>query len=330
MTKLTIIKDYREGKTNHRGMTETLAKLSKIYYWPNLQKSVQNYINTCDICKQVKYDRKPLKLKFNITPTPSEPFEIIHMEVLKYGHAKLLTVVDAFTKCAQAYVLKSSHAIDIAENLLHYFSHHGTPDLIIADNGPEFDNGLINEFLTLHKIKIHFTTPGHARSHGVIERLHLTLGEHMRLLEKSKRIKGPETVARATLAYNRTIHSATNKTPIELMRAWCRIERDLPIEEDMGAIADRIRDEKLERTEKINKQKEYRKPRELKPGMKVFIKNLIRRRKSDPLYIGPYIVREVLSRHRVILGKETWSRNKSIIRHLEEVRVRARKSKECK
>ncbi|KAL1123468.1 hypothetical protein AAG570_002548 [Ranatra chinensis] len=215
-----VIKDYHEGKTNHRGMTETLAKLSKIYYWPNQQKSVQNYINTCDICKQVKYDRKPLKLKFNITPTPSKPFEIIHMDVLKYEHAKLLTVVDAFTKYAQAYVLKSSQAIDISENLLHYFSHHGTPDLIIADNGPEFDNGLINEFLTLHKIKIHFCSPHHPASNGIIERFHSTFLDHLNLLNNRQEFKRDSFTLKvqfALIAYNNSTHSITGKTPFEIL-----------------------------------------------------------------------------------------------------------------
>jgi hypothetical protein len=124
-----LIEDYHLGKNNHRGTTESLLKLSSKYYWPNMQKSLQNYINRCDTCRVVKYDRKPLKLKFNITPTPTKPFEVLHLDVLKYEHLKFLTITDAFSKYAQAYLLETSQAIEIAETLLYYFTHHSTPTL---------------------------------------------------------------------------------------------------------------------------------------------------------------------------------------------------------
>ncbi|KAL1130246.1 hypothetical protein AAG570_013184 [Ranatra chinensis] len=107
------------------------------------------------------------------------------------------------------------------------------------DSGAECGNTTVKGFLEELRTSRHITTPGHLRSHGVIERPHSTLGEHMRLLEKGKGITGSEAVIRATIAYNESVHSATGKTPMELMRAWRRVARDMPIEIDMKNVGNR-------------------------------------------------------------------------------------------
>ena len=45
-----IIKFRHEGKTNHRGIEETLKFLKSNYYWKSLKTDVTNYINNCEIC----------------------------------------------------------------------------------------------------------------------------------------------------------------------------------------------------------------------------------------------------------------------------------------
>jgi hypothetical protein len=64
-----------------------------------------------------KQSNMPLKIKFNITPTPTKPFEIIHIDTLKYEHNKFLTIIDAFSKYAQVYPLQTSQAVEIAKKL---------------------------------------------------------------------------------------------------------------------------------------------------------------------------------------------------------------------
>jgi hypothetical protein len=88
-------------------LDETEARTKRLYYWPDQRRSIQNYINKCETCQLTKYDRKPLKLKFNVTPTPIEPFEIVHIDTLTFERTKFLTIFDTFSKYAQVYKLKS-------------------------------------------------------------------------------------------------------------------------------------------------------------------------------------------------------------------------------
>src|SRR6185436_3101436 len=96
-----IISNYHCGKTNHRGIDETETRIKQNYYWPKLRKSIQTFINSCEICQITKYDRKPLTPKLNITPTATKPFQILHIDSITLEQAKFLTIVDSFSKYAQ-------------------------------------------------------------------------------------------------------------------------------------------------------------------------------------------------------------------------------------
>lgn len=218
--KNEIIENYHLGKTNHRGITETTWKIKNIYYWPNLIQTITDYINKCEVCLKVKYERKPLNLKLNITPTPAKPFQTIHIDSITLDSTKFLTLIDSFSKFAQAYKLESSQGISVCNALIRFFSHYGIPQLIISDNGLEFNNSVVRDLLETHKIEIHFISSQHPESNGQIERFHSTLIEHIRLMKNQDQYNGDPIeikVMYALIAYNNTIHTATKLTPFEII-----------------------------------------------------------------------------------------------------------------
>lgn len=218
--RFEIIKLHHEGKANHRGIEETHHRIGLRYYWPNMKNSITTFINQCNNCCLSKYDRKPIKTYMNVTPTPSKPLEVIHIDTYSIERTKFLTIIDSFSKFAQAYYMSSANVIEVLDNLLDFFSHHGTPNLITTDNGPEFHNATFEEFLKLHKIEIHFTSVQHPNSNGMIERLHSTLTEQIRLLNNQQTFKNmstPRKMKYAINAYNNTIHSTTKLTPLQII-----------------------------------------------------------------------------------------------------------------
>lgn len=106
----------------------------------------------------------------------------------------------------------------IADRLIDYFSKFGTPREIISDNGTEFKNKTICEILKLYKIKIHFTTTGHHESNSLVERLHSTLIEHMRILKlMDKNVPTEIAMNRAIIAYNSSINPITKLTLFDIL-----------------------------------------------------------------------------------------------------------------
>lgn len=71
--------------------------------------------------------------------------------------------------------------------------------------------------LKLHKINIHFTTPKNPQSNANVEKFHSTLTKHLRILQTERKDEQPENLIKyALIAYNSSIHSATNMTPFTL------------------------------------------------------------------------------------------------------------------
>lgn len=213
-----IIRNYHEGKTNHRGINECYLALSHKYYWPKMKEHVTKYINECNICGQAKYDRNPVKQQFHIVPPPSKPFEVVHLDLFSVETQKFLTIIDAFSKYAQAYCLRDATAVSVVEALLKFSTHHGLPLTIVTDRGPEFTNQLFMEFVRLHKIQHHKILAYTPNENGMVERLHSTLLEHLRILKLENRGESViNLMLYAVLAYNGSIHSFTKCRPIDII-----------------------------------------------------------------------------------------------------------------
>lgn len=215
--QLQIINNYHEGKTNHRGTKETAARLKLKYYWPNIQRDIEEFIKNCEICKRSKYERIPEIMPMMLTETPTKPFQILHMDAFVMEQKIFLTIIDAFSKLAQAFEIPAKTAIHISEKLITYFTFYGTPEKIISDQGKEFNNSIVKELLKLHKINVHFITVRNPQSNGLLERFHSTLLEHIRILKNINDDPISHQIKYAILAYNSSIHSTTGFTPFELI-----------------------------------------------------------------------------------------------------------------
>lgn len=217
-TQKLIIQNNHEGKRNHRGITETESQIRQKYYWPNLKADIQNYINSCEICQTVKYERNPHHIQLKLTPTPTKPFEVVHLDTLQIRNQKFLTIIDSFSKYGQAYSITSASMIHTIQSIVKYMSHHGLPLSFISDNGTEFKNKVMDDFIKLHKINIHYTTPRHPNSNGTIERFHSTVLEHLRVLNsKMPNSSISELMPYAIWGYNHSIHSTTKHKPIDII-----------------------------------------------------------------------------------------------------------------
>lgn len=238
---LQTIRNHHEGKTNHRGIEETLQRIKKNYYWPNQHKSIQTFINECELCQKTKYDRHPLRLTLNVTPTATKPFQIIHIDSITLENCKFLSIIDSFSKYAQMYKLNAAQGIEVAKNLIKFFTHHCIPEQIISDNGLEIKNSVVKELLKIHKINIHFISSQHPESNGLIERFHSTIIEHIRLLNNQKEYKNDDIECKinyALLAYNNSIHTITKLKPYEIITGHLETNSPFDLEVNTKLIND--------------------------------------------------------------------------------------------
>ncbi|KAL1140034.1 hypothetical protein AAG570_007011 [Ranatra chinensis] len=287
--QVDIVKTYHVGKTNHRGVTETVKHLRRRYYWSAMPKVVAKIIAGCGICAAAMYERNPEQTPQMLTPTPERPLDVVEADVMFWAGLRVLTMMDRLTRFAFALVYKhivslvltNKTAAEVCTGLLSFFGTVGLPGTLVVDRGREFHNARVKSLLEELRIRAHFTTPGHPRSHGTVERLHSTMAEHLRLLMLDRGLEGSEAVARAVLAYNQSVNVATDAVPLELMRTWQMPTGSPPPDVVLGRAGEVIRESKEKRVHRINDAKAYDRWDRIRVGDETWVKNWYRRRKED-------------------------------------------------
>eukprot|EP00735_Rhodelphis_limneticus_P011757 TRINITY_DN4895_c0_g1::TRINITY_DN4895_c0_g1_i1::g.911::m.911 TRINITY_DN4895_c0_g1::TRINITY_DN4895_c0_g1_i1::g.911 ORF type:complete len:185 (-),score=-14.09,sp/P10394/POL4_DROME/35.14/1e-22,rve/PF00665.21/1.6e-10,zf-H2C2/PF09337.5/7.8e-05,zf-H2C2/PF09337.5/4.2e+03 TRINITY_DN4895_c0_g1_i1:259-813(-) len=128
----------------HIGITKTLDKLGKDYYWPQMPKSVKVAVATCPACQ---FQRATANLP-PLAPIERKlllPFDDISIDILgpmpktAAGNEYVLVVMDRLTKWPEAFPLPDKAATTVAKALVEgIVCRHGCPTWILTDRGGEF------------------------------------------------------------------------------------------------------------------------------------------------------------------------------------------------
>lgn len=109
----------------------------------------------------MKYDRRPFKPQLQPTQTQSRSFQELFIDLFSIEGKYYLTILDAFSKLAQAFEIPDRSTPEVVRALIKYFSFYGVPTKISSDPGSEFNNKLMKDLMTLYKIEIHIGTLYH-------------------------------------------------------------------------------------------------------------------------------------------------------------------------
>lgn len=304
-----IVLKYHEGKTCHRGIKETLTRLRRSYCWDKMQETVTAIINACEACSKMKYDRKPIKPVIQLTQTQDAPFQEIFIDLFSIEGKYYLTLIDSFSKLGQAVEVSNKSTPEVIRALMKYFSFYGIPKKISSDPGMEFNNELMKEFLSLHKIELHIGTINNPNSMGLIERFHSTITEIYRLAKYEKRCTDAASVMTySVMAYNHTIHSVTGLTPFEIVFGHTDTNSPYNIDFEKMYMQQLVKDHEkrtkclykhLAEKMAINKEKAREKrggevEMEFPIGKTVFVKGVNKRKSKDkPRYTKAEVVDQV-------------------------------------
>jgi hypothetical protein len=126
-------------------MARTHELVSKNYWWPKMNKLLQEYVKSCDTCARSKAPRhRPFGL-LQPLPIPSQPWGFIAMDFitdLPIVKAKnsILVVVDRFTKMAHFTPCSKLITVDETTQLIldRIVRLHGLLEEIVSDRGPQF------------------------------------------------------------------------------------------------------------------------------------------------------------------------------------------------
>lgn len=272
----------------HRGVDENKNQILRNYYFSQLTAKIKNVVRTCDTCNTSKYDRHPLKIHLQETPTPNHPYEIVHVDIYQIDDNYFLSSIDKFSKFGKMTPIKSRHTIHVRKAFEDILMSNIVPSAVVTDNEKAFLSPEIRGIMLDLGVQAYVTPSNKSEVNGQVERFHSTITELYRI-QKSLT---PTYSCRRLMSiivnkYNDTIHSVTGKTPKEIL--FGKSSNPISVEQ-IDEIRHKTYDEILVRLkEKQEKQlnthnKNRQEPPELETGQEIYVKDKIFKSKHKPIF----------------------------------------------
>ena len=128
----------------HVGINATREALEKYFYWPNMHQDIETRLSACVGCLH-KYSSNLKKGEHFSKQIPPNKCHLVYVDVVgpvsvKSKKKYLLTVMDAFTRYADAIPMEGKTSREVAEALTISLTgvYGGAPLQIVADRGMEF------------------------------------------------------------------------------------------------------------------------------------------------------------------------------------------------
>ena len=303
----------------HPGRDETLRQIKEKFHWKAMYKDVDNYIKSCNVCNSYK-GKTDKEVPIGKYPIPRAPFErlaidlITNLHVTDRGNKNILVCVDTLTRYTELVPLTGKSAKECAINLFDkIFCRYSAPQLIISDNGLEFNNALVKEICDRFKVEKVNIQPYHPSSNGLVER------NNRKVLDVLRHTVGQDSnwdvnLPLVQLSLNSNYHQSIKGTPMKALMGydprlpyeWLNTPGYVDYSDDIMKIRmnnfkiiHRQLKKNLEETQgkMIERHQENLKPTEYRVGDEVYIKRDVRAGVNYKLatkFMGPYRVEEIL------------------------------------
>lgn len=226
-----ILKELHEG---HVGMVKMKALARSHVYWPNIDKDIEDMVNSCAQCIELR--NEPKKVPTHYWEYPTQPWERIHLDFAGpfQGHMFML-VVDAHSKWVEVSNVSTASTNVVMNVLETLFARYGLPRTLVSDNATCFTSAQFQQFLRTYNIKHVTCAPFHPASNGQAERYVFTFKQALKSL---KNYQGDMQKRLNTFlyTYRRAPNVTTNESPAKLflgreIRSKLDILRPDPIKE---------------------------------------------------------------------------------------------------
>jgi len=249
---------YNDSSAGHLGVTKTLEKVRRRFYWHGLREDVENHIRRCGPCAEVNDPPKLAKAPL-INVKSGHPLQRVAIDIVgptprsSSGHEWLLVVSDHFTKFVQAFPVRNTSAETLAKKVMdEYICRFGCFESLHSDQGANVDGAVFQSLCDLIEAAKTRTTPYHPQGDGQVERLNKSLVKILSKLISDHRRDWADFVPKAVLAYNTSVHESTGYTPYRLMFGR---EAILPLDAVLNLETSPIQDSALTYPEYVIKQK---------------------------------------------------------------------------
>ena len=246
---------------SHLGMGKTKSRLRLSYWWPSLDRDVEEMIRACFCCRQMPRD-SPVQ----VTEWTTRPW--IHLSVDIAGPKRdangavfyLVALVDNHSKYVCCKVVRSIATPSILAFLRETFATFGYCNRLTTDNGVQFTSQLFQDYLKQHGIAHLRSAVYNPQANGGIERVNRNFKKLIDTWRHEKLSPADLQTAISTylLNYNNTVHGTTSKTPAELVFKYRpRTLLEIPLPDSYCSVNPELQELRAAVQSKLEKRAEY-------------------------------------------------------------------------
>jgi len=267
--------------------------------------------------------------KLRPNKVPERPWQYILVDFImklpmSKGHDSILVVCDRFSKMSHFVAMTEKTT---AEGLVKLFRDnvwklHELLESVISDRRPQFAAGLMKELNKMLGIETKLSTAYHLETDGQTERTNQELEQYLRMYVNHRQNNWAEWLAMAEFAFNNKVHAATKVLPFQInyerelrigfdVRKKGKNEKAKEFIREMKERHEEARAALVRSQEKMKRQvdrnrkeaEEYRVGDKILISTKDFSAELMKRatKKLTEKFIGPYVVRKIVSENMVEL-----------------------------
>ncbi|KAK7088509.1 hypothetical protein V1264_022420 [Littorina saxatilis] len=208
-----VLKQLHE---THQGLHKCRQNAQATVWWPGLSLDLKQLVDSCGICRENRPSQRSEPLRPSILP--ERPWQKLGADLCTFEGKEYLIVIDYYSRWLEIQQLFSTTAAATIKRFRRLFSTHGIPDMIISDNGPQFQCKEFREFAQEFDFKHQTSSPAFPQANGEAESG----------VKIAKKILQQESLDVAPLNYRATAHSSTGVSPAQALMGR-QLKTKLPV-----------------------------------------------------------------------------------------------------
>lgn len=224
--KYKIIGGVHNSLAGHHGVERTINKLvQQGRSWTHMREHVKKFITRiCPCCQKMSHIKIPIHTH-PFTTASYNVMERVNVDTIgplpedEYGNKYIIVMICCFSRFIELYAVKDLTAKSAAIALLQWTGRYGCPAQLLSDNGTQFVNDLIREFL--HSIGTeHILTLAYSKEeNSIVERANKEVGRHLRnvLFHKNVLSNWSMFLPLVQRIFNAEVHESLGVSPAQIL-----------------------------------------------------------------------------------------------------------------
>ena len=230
----------------HQGVAKCQLRAKSCVFWPNINKDIEARVQKCEICQESQNTQTKETLEPHEVPT--RPWQVVGTDLFTWNGDEYLLMCDYYSKFPIVKKIPSGQSTGqtVVRLTKCVMSEQGVPELVISDNGPQYDCQSYKQFSKEWGFQHITSSPRYPQSNGFIERQVQTVKNTL-----DKAVKSGQDPHMSMLCLRSTPIDSQLPSPAELLYQR-KLQANLPIRvENQIPDRDRIAQHLMERQQSM-------------------------------------------------------------------------------